>query len=71
MRAHIFRSVSDYEIFISEAPSECFTVKEFSAKTKIRGMAAYSAVHALCDMGLLEECGKIGRATAYKKRSNL
>lgn len=67
LHAQIFRSLDDYKVFIPESLLGEFTTKDFSAATKIRGMDAYSAVHSLCDMGLLEECGKIGRARAYKK----
>lgn len=67
LRAHIFRSVEDYKIFIPDSLEGEFTVKTFSSLSKIRGMDAYSAVHSLTDMGLLEECGKIGRAAAFKK----
>ena len=67
LRAQIFSSLDDFKIFIPESLDGEFTVKSFSAATKIRGMDAYSAVHSLCDMGLLEECGKIGRARAFRK----
>ena len=67
LRAQIFSSLDDFKIFIPESLDGEFTVKSFSAATKIRGMDAYSAVHSLCNMGLLEECGKIGRARAFRK----
>lgn len=67
LRAHIFRSLEDYKIFIPDALEGEFTVKTFSSLSKIRGMNAYSTVHSLCDMGLLEERGKIGRAAAFRK----
>ena len=67
LRAHIFGSLEDYKIFIPEKLTGEFTVKEFSSLSKIRGMDAYYTVHTLCNMGLIEECGKIGRAKAYKK----
>ncbi len=66
LRAHIFRSVEDYKILIPESLPKEFTVKEYSKLSKIRGMDAYSSVHSLCDMGLLAQCGKIGRAASYK-----
>ena len=67
LRAHIFDSLEDYRIFVPEKLIGEFTVKEFSSLSKIRGMDAYYTVHTLCNMGLVEECGKIGRAKAYKK----
>ena len=67
LRAHIFRTLEDYKVFIPNSLEGEFTVKTFSSQTKIRGMDAYSTVHSLCDMGLLAECGKIGRAKAFKK----
>ncbi len=67
LRAHIFRSLEDYKVFIPDALEGEFTVKTFSSLSKIRGMDAYSTVHSLCDMRLLEECGRIGRAAAFRK----
>ncbi len=68
LSATVISSVEDCKLFIPESLEGEFTVKEFSKLSKIRGMDAYSAVHSLCDMGLLEECGKIGRAAAYRKK---
>lgn len=67
LRAHIFSSLEDYKIFIPDSLDGAFTVKDFSSASKIRGMDAYYTVHTLVDMGLLEQCGKIGRAAAFKK----
>ncbi len=67
LSAAVFSDCDDCKYFIPESLEGEFTVKEFSKLSKIRGMDAYSAVHSLCDMGLLEECGRIGRATAYRK----
>lgn len=67
LRAHIFRSLEDYKVFIPDELEREFTVKTYSLHSKIHGMDAYSAVHSLCDMGLLKESGKIGRAQAYIK----
>ena len=65
--AAIFKGLDSYKAFIPDSLDGEFTVKQFSAASKIRGMDAYSAVHSLCDIGLLEKCGSIGRAAAYKK----
>ena len=65
LRAQVFYGVEDYRCFIPDDLEERFTVKEFSAKSGIRGRDAYSLVHTLCDLGLLREDGKIGRAAAY------
>ena len=59
--------MNDYEIFIPDALEGDFTVKDFSAKTKIRGTDAYLAVYSLCDLGFFEKSGKIGRAKAFRK----
>lgn len=67
LRAHIFSSLEDYKIFVPEKLDGVFTVKEFSSLSKIRGRDAYIAVYSLCDLGLFEECGKIGRAKAFRK----
>lgn len=67
LRAQIFRSLDDYKIFIPDSLDGEFTVKEFSKLSKIHGMDAYHTVYALSNLGLIEECGKIGRAKAFKK----
>jgi hypothetical protein len=67
LRAYIFRSSSDYSLFIPEDLEEPFCVKNYSAKSKIRGINAYSIVKTLCHLGLLEDAGTIGRAAAYKR----
>lgn len=67
LRAHIFRCVEDYRAFIPDDLPNLFTVKDFSAKSKIYGIDAYSIVKSLCSLGLLEQSGNIGRAAAYKK----
>ena len=67
LSAAIFSSLDDYKYFIPDSLEGDFTVKQYSNESKIRGIDAYSAVHSLCSMGLLENCGKIGRAAAYRK----
>ena len=67
LSAAIFSNLDDYKCFIPDSLNGEFTVKQYSNESKIRGMAAYSAVHSLCSMGLLENCGKIGRAATYRK----
>ena len=66
LRAHIFRSLDDYRIFIPNDLPEHFTVKDFSTKSKIIGMDAYSIVKTLASLGFFEPAEKIGRAQAYK-----
>ncbi len=66
LRAHIFRGVEDYRVFIPDDLPERFTVKDFSTKSRIYGMDAYSIVKTLTSLGLLEPADKIGRAQAYK-----
>lgn len=66
LRAHIFKTIDDYKYFLPESLPNPFCVKNFSAKTKICGMDAYSIVKTLLHLGLLEEHGNLGRAAAYK-----
>ncbi len=67
LRAYIFKSVEDYGLFIPEDLPERFCVKEYSSKSGIRGIDAYSIVKTLCHIGLLEPDGNLGRAAAYKR----
>ncbi len=67
LSATVFSSLEDYKLLIPEALPEEFTVKQFSKASGIRGKNAYSAVHSLCDIGLLARCGKLGRAASYEK----
>ena len=67
IRAHIFSGADDYKIFLPESLMGEFTVKQFSASSGILGMDAYSIVKLLCELGHICECGKIGKAKAYKK----
>lgn len=67
--AYFFRNTEDYNIFIPQSLPEIFTVRIYSKEAKIYGMDAYSIVKTLCMMELIEECGKIGRATAYKRKN--
>ena len=66
LRAHILRCVDDYRAFIPDDLSDVFTVKDFSTKSKIHGIDAYSIVKTLTALGFFEPDGKIGRAQAYK-----
>ena len=65
--AYLLSAAEDYKCFIPDSLPETFTTAQFSKATKIRGIDAYSAVKVLCSIGLLEECGIIGRAKAYRK----
>ena len=64
--AYLFKSREDYGYFLPDSLPETFTVKGYSQHAKIYGMDAYSIVKTLCGLGLVEECGNIGRAQAYK-----
>lgn len=66
LRAHIFKSVEDYKYFLPDSLPNPFCVKNYSEKTKIRGIDAYSIVKTLLHIGLIEEAGRLGRAAAYK-----
>lgn len=67
--AYFFCNADDYNIFIPQSLPEIFTVQTYSKEAKIYGMDAYSIVKTLCHVGLLEQCGKIGRAVAYKRKT--
>ncbi len=68
LSAAVFSSLESYKCLIPSALPEEFTVKQFSKEAKIYGMDAYSSVHSLCDLNLLAPSGKIGKATAYKRK---
>ena len=71
LQAAFFRSVDDYKFFIPDTLPARFTVKEYSAKTGIYGIDAYSAVKSLCAISLLQPDGNIGRTAAYKRTYSL
>ena len=56
----------DFRQFLPSALPEHFTVKEFSALTKLRGRDAYSAVRALAALGLIENAEPIGRSMGWR-----
>lgn len=62
-----FTTPSDFSSFLPETLPEPFTVKQFSEMTKIRGRDAYSAVHVLCALGLIEQTESIGRSMAFRR----
>lgn len=66
--AHIFADASDYKVFLPDSLEGEFTVKQFSMASGILGLDAYSTVKLLVELEHIEECGKIGKAKAYKKR---
>lgn len=70
LRAYLFRDVSDYFLFIPDDLEEPFCVKNYSARSGIHGIDAYSIVKTLCHLGLLEPAGTLGRAAAYKRKKS-
>ena len=70
LRAYLFRDVSDYSLFIPDDLEEPFCVKNYSARSGIHGIDAYSIVKTLCHLGLLEPAGTLGRAAAYKRKKS-
>ncbi len=66
--AYVFASPCDYKMFLPDSLPETFTTAMFSKATKIRGIDAYSAIKVLLSLDLIEECGNIGRAKAYKRK---
>lgn len=65
--AHIFSSPSDYKYFIPENLPMIFTAKQYGNEAHIYGLDTYSILKTLCHIGLLETCGSIGKAVAYKR----
>lgn len=58
-------SAADFARFLPPALPSPFTVKQFSAQTRLRGRDAYSAVRVLTALGLLRPAPAIGRAMAF------
>lgn len=67
--AYLFKSREDYGYFLPDSLPELFTVKDYSQHAKIYGMDAYSMVKTLCGLDLVEECGNVGRAQAYRRKN--
>ncbi len=67
--AFVFSKPDDYKMFLPDSLPEIFTTPMYSKATKIRGIDAYSAVKVLCSIGLIEECGTLGKARAYRRNS--
>lgn len=67
--AYLFKSKEDYGYFLPSSLPEIFTVKDYTEHTKIYRMDAYSIVKTLCELDLVEECGSIGHAKAYRRKS--
>lgn len=68
LRAYIFKSAEDYKLFLPDTLPNPFCVKNYSERSKIRGMDAYSIVKTLLHIGLLEIHGNLGKAVAYRIR---
>ena len=61
-----FEAPADFCRFIPEELPVHFTVKEFSALTRLRGRDAYSAVRALVALGLFAPAEPIGRSMGFQ-----
>ena len=57
---------ADYAALLPDLP-ETFTSKQLAADAHIRLPAAQNAVRVLCHIGVLEKCGKAGRAYLYRR----
>jgi hypothetical protein len=60
-------NISDWHIFTDSLP-EIFTMKDFEAASKLRGMDAWTALKGLCNAGIAVQNGKCGNAYLYEKR---
>lgn len=61
-------TAADYALYFlpdTLSADEPFTAATYATATGIRGKATYSMLHLLCDLGLLAETEKIGRAQGY------
>ena len=56
----------DFRRFLPSALPAHFTVKEFSALTKIRGRKAYSAVRSLAALKVITPAEPIGRSMGWR-----
>jgi len=63
-----FREPSDFSVFLPQELPPHFTVKDFSAQSKLRGRKAYAAVRALAALGLIEAAEPIGRSMGWRKK---
>ena len=61
-----FANPEDFRALLPDTLPEVFTVKQFSAATKIRGRDAYSAVRVLSALHILKPSEPIGRAMAFQ-----
>lgn len=61
-----FSDLSDFRAILPPLPDSPFTVKQFSAATKLRGRNAYSAVRTLVALGILSPAPPIGRSMAFE-----
>jgi hypothetical protein len=57
---------ADWHIFTDPLP-ESFTMKDFEAASKLRGMDAWTALKGLCATGITAKTGKRGNAFLYEK----
>ena len=62
-----FSAPSDFSVFLPQDLPSHFTVREFSAQSKLRGRKAYSAVRALAALGVIEEADPIGRSMGWRR----
>jgi hypothetical protein len=59
-------NMSDWHIFTDNLP-ETFTMKDFEAASKLRGLEAWTALKALCNASVVTQNGKRGNAYLYEK----
>ena len=63
----VLQDLQDYiSLFPAEMPQE-FTAKAFGKQTRLRGYDLYNALAVFEALGVIEKCGKSGRATLYRK----
>jgi hypothetical protein len=62
----VLETRADWHIFTDPLP-ESFSMKDFEAATKLRGLEAWTALKGLCAAGITSQTGKRGNAFIYEK----
>ena len=65
------QSPEDYGALLPKELPDRFTVPQFQILTRLKSRQAYSAVHVLETLGIVQEDGMIGKARGYSLRGKL
>lgn len=61
----------DYAALLPKDLPECFTASQFAKLAKLKSRQAYSAIHVLEALGIVQEDGTVGKAKGYSLHSKL